>query len=61
MPAPTALLLHGFLLNARLWDDVIAGLPDGARVVAPDLRGHGGAPVSRAVSVPEIAAAIASL
>ena len=36
------LLVHGLASNARLWDDVAAGLADlGHRVVAFDQRGHG--------------------
>lgn len=36
------LLVHGLASNARLWDDVAAGLADhGHRVVAYDQRGHG--------------------
>jgi len=35
------LLLHGNLTTGRFWQDVAAGLPDGYRAVAPDLRGFG--------------------
>jgi pimeloyl-ACP methyl ester carboxylesterase len=35
------LFLHGFLLDHTLWDDVIAGLDDGVRTLAMDVRGHG--------------------
>lgn len=40
-----ALLVHGFPLDARMWDDQVRGLagPD-RRVVAVDLRGHGHSP-----------------
>ena len=40
--ATDVLLVHGLASNARLWDDVAAGLADlGHRVVAYDQRGHG--------------------
>lgn len=35
------LLLHGFPLNRQLWQYQVDGLTDVARVIAPDLRGHG--------------------
>jgi len=35
------LLVHGFPLNGRLWHPQLDGLSDVARVIAPDLRGHG--------------------
>jgi pimeloyl-ACP methyl ester carboxylesterase len=39
------LLLHGFPLNSNLWEPQMEDLRDMARVVAPDLRGHGLSPV----------------
>ena len=36
------LFIHGFPLNRHLWNPQVAGLADVARVLAPDLRGHGG-------------------
>ena len=35
------LLVHGNLVSGRWWDDVARRLPDGLRIVAPDLRGFG--------------------
>lgn len=35
------LFIHGYPLNRRMWEPQIASLADIARVVAPDLRGHG--------------------
>jgi pimeloyl-ACP methyl ester carboxylesterase len=35
------LLIHGYPLNRRIWDQQIEDLLPEARVVAPDLRGHG--------------------
>ena len=36
------LLIHGYPLRRTLWEPQITGLADVARVLAPDLRGHGG-------------------
>lgn len=35
------LLVHGFPLDRRIWDETIARIPAPIRIVAPDLRGHG--------------------
>jgi 3-oxoadipate enol-lactonase len=35
------LLIHGYPLNRHLWQSQLSGLVDTARVIAPDLRGHG--------------------
>lgn len=35
------LLIHGFPLNKSMWNSQVEDLSDIARVVAPDLRGHG--------------------
>ncbi|CRK61763.1 putative hydrolase [Alloactinosynnema sp. L-07] len=37
----TLVLLHGWVMDHRSWDAVVAGLP-GVRVVRMDFRGHGG-------------------
>jgi pimeloyl-ACP methyl ester carboxylesterase len=34
-------LVHGFATSGHLWSDVVPALPDGHRVVVPDLLGHG--------------------
>lgn len=34
---PVIVLLHGLMMDATLWDGVIAGLPDGYRCLAPTL------------------------
>lgn len=36
------LLLHAFPLSAALWRPQLASVPDGWRIIAPDLRGFGG-------------------
>ena len=38
---PTWLFCHATGFHARCWDQVVAGLPDGAHAVAMDMRGHG--------------------
>lgn len=38
---PTLLLIHGFPLNSNLWEPQLEDLNDAARLLAPDLRGHG--------------------
>ncbi len=35
------LWLHGFPLNSTMWDLQVSGLCDVARLIVPDLRGHG--------------------
>lgn len=35
------LLIHGFPLSKAIWEPQFSGLPDTARLLAPDLRGHG--------------------
>ena len=35
------LLIHGFALDARMWDDQVAALKDAARVIRYDARGFG--------------------
>src|SRR5919199_3529762 len=34
-------LIHGYPLNRTMWEPQLQGLSDGARVIAPDLRGFG--------------------
>jgi 3-oxoadipate enol-lactonase len=38
---PAVLLVHGFTLDARMWDDQVVALRDIATVVRCDLRGYG--------------------
>jgi pimeloyl-ACP methyl ester carboxylesterase len=38
-------LVHGFPLNSNMWAPQLGGLARTARVIAPDLRGHGGSQV----------------
>ena len=41
VPTHTILLLHGYLENLNIWDEVAGLLQPCARVIAPDLPGHG--------------------
>ena len=38
----TVVLLHAFPIGANLWEPQMRSLPDGWRLIAPDLRGFGG-------------------
>ncbi len=38
---PPLLFIHGYPLSRALWEGQVNGLSDAARVLAPDLRGHG--------------------
>lgn len=38
---PGFLLIHGFPLDRRMWQEQVAGLSDTVRLIVPDLRGHG--------------------
>jgi pimeloyl-ACP methyl ester carboxylesterase len=42
-------LLHGYPLNHHIWKPVVERLKDHARVITPDLRGHGQSPVTDGV------------
>jgi 3-oxoadipate enol-lactonase len=45
------LLIHGFPLSGRLWDEVVAELRDEFRLIVPDLRGHGSSQATREASM----------
>jgi 3-oxoadipate enol-lactonase len=40
------LLLHGFPLSSEMWQETMDRVPDGWRMIAPDLRGHGSSEAS---------------
>jgi pimeloyl-ACP methyl ester carboxylesterase len=44
---PPVVLVHGFTLDRRLWDDLVPVLAPRFTVVRYDLRGHGGTPPPR--------------
>jgi pimeloyl-ACP methyl ester carboxylesterase len=52
---PAVLLVHGLLLDGRLWDGVVDALPEDVRVVVPDLPlgAHRQAVPDRSVLTPE--------
>jgi pimeloyl-ACP methyl ester carboxylesterase len=43
--APTALFVHGVLVNADIWRNVIFDVADLRRCIAPDLPAHGASPL----------------
>jgi pimeloyl-ACP methyl ester carboxylesterase len=43
--APAALFVHGVLVNADLWRNVMWDVADVRRCIAPDLSGHGATPI----------------
>jgi 2-succinyl-6-hydroxy-2,4-cyclohexadiene-1-carboxylate synthase len=54
-------LLHGFTLTGASWDGVRQALPDRYRVLAPDIRGHGGASEACPVTLDAVLADVAAL
>src|SRR5690349_1145830 len=56
------ILLHGFALRAEMWRPQLASVPEGWRLLAPDLRGFGaGPPLDRAVTMDEYAQDVLAL
>jgi pimeloyl-ACP methyl ester carboxylesterase len=43
-PGPAVVLLHGFPLSSAMWKEQVHGVGSIYRMIAPDLRGHGGSP-----------------
>jgi 2-succinyl-6-hydroxy-2,4-cyclohexadiene-1-carboxylate synthase len=52
--APTLVLLHGFTNTGASWAPVISALDGRYRALAPDIRGHGGAPDVTPVTVDDV-------
>jgi 3-oxoadipate enol-lactonase len=50
---PVVVLLHGFPFDRSMWRGQVEKLSDRFRVIAPDLRGHGGTTVTRGPSTME--------
>lgn len=46
---PPILLAHATGFHARVWDQTIAALPEGNRVIAVELRGHGRSPFAEPI------------
>ncbi|TAJ19817.1 MAG: alpha/beta fold hydrolase [Dehalococcoidia bacterium] len=54
------LLLHGFLLDAEMWEPQVEGLHDALPVLAPNLPGFGGAPLAPRAGWTDAAADLAA-
>ena len=53
---PALLLIHGFPLSSQMWDPQLDDIAEFARVIAPDLRGHGQSDsVPGPYSIPQLA------
>lgn len=52
--APVLVLVHAFPLGAGMWDGQEKALPDGWRLLAPDLRGFGGSTIGEPDDEPAI-------
>lgn len=50
---PVVVLLHGFPFDRSMWRGQVEKLSESFRVIAPDLRGHGGTSVTREPSTME--------
>ena len=48
---PAVLFVHGVLVNADIWRNVIWDVADVRRCIAPDLRAHGATPVTNAADL----------
>jgi 3-oxoadipate enol-lactonase len=57
----TVVLLHSLALDGSIWADFARRLPSGARVIAPDLPGHGRTPAGDPESIESMAAGVAEL
>lgn len=61
MSAPTLVLLHGVGLDHTVWEPVAARMPDGVRVIRPDLPGHGtNPPAPQDVTLADLADGVAA-
>ena len=59
---PALLLIHGFPLDNRLWDAVVARLPSSLHILLPDLPGMGKSPLSPEIrTIDDYARALLSL
>jgi 3-oxoadipate enol-lactonase len=59
---PVVVLLHGHPFNRSMWAPQFAGLSGNYRVIAPDLRGYGGSPVTTGtVTMRQLAADVEAL
>jgi 3-oxoadipate enol-lactonase len=58
---PAVVMLHGFPFNRSMWRGQTEALRATRRVVAPDLRGHGGTTVAETATMEEMADDVAAL
>ena len=52
--ARVVLLIHAFPLGAAMWEGQVKALPDGWRLIAPDVRGFGGSTIDEPDEDPRI-------
>lgn len=52
---PPVLLVHGYPLSGRLWDEVVPPLSRDFRLIVPDLRGHGRSDATEAATMDDYA------
>lgn len=52
--ARVVLLIHAFPLGAAMWEGQVKALPDGWRLIAPDVRGFGGSTIDEPDEEPRI-------
>ncbi len=52
--APVLVLIHAFPLGAGMWEGQVKALPEGWRLIAPDLRGFGGSTIAEPDDNPSI-------
>jgi 3-oxoadipate enol-lactonase len=55
------LLIHGFPLTSRMWQETVGYLPDGFQYIMPDLRGFGDSQACEAMSIGRYAADLVEL
>jgi pimeloyl-ACP methyl ester carboxylesterase len=53
---PPVLLIHGYPLSGRLWDEVVSRLSAEYRLIVPDLRGHGRSDAAELAGMDDLAA-----
>jgi len=58
---PDLVLLHGWGMNASVWDDAVTVLKDQFRVHSVDLPGHGGSPACTPYDLDALTAALAAV
>src|SRR5690606_9034115 len=58
---PPVLLVHGYPLSGRLWNEVAAQLASDYRVIVPDLRGHGRSDATDGASMDDYAHDLAAV